>query len=93
MGHFLKDSLRKMAQKAQESFNLDEEKTEKFIQKAEKAVDVTAEKLNQFEQQTNAYEGNLAQRLKAAKEAFMQKTDAPPSDPSPQAKPSSKKPK
>lgn len=71
MAHLLKDLLRQASAKAQEAFNIDEEKTKNFVSKADGFVDLAGQKLEYAEKTVNSYEKNLKERLKAAKEAFL----------------------
>ena len=71
MSNPFKDLIRKTALKAQETFNIDEEKTQKFLDATNKVIDKTAETMDQVEQATNGFEGNLKQRLLRAKDAFV----------------------
>lgn len=80
MSNPFKDLIKKTAAKAQETFNIDEAKTEKFIKAADQIIDKTASKIEEFEKSTNGFEGDLKSRFLRAKDALMNKDTEPKAD-------------
>jgi len=73
MAHALKDFIKKAAETAQKTFDIEEGKITKIVEKSNDFVDLAAKKLDTFEMKTNEVEKDLKFRIKNIKEAVMAK--------------------